>query len=493
MDTTSMLAVVGLLILAYLYLRRKHVNLPPGPWLSVPILGSIPFLGKDLRKEALRLSKDFHSDVITVKLGPHLGVFLNSYASIKAALSSEDFTDRPDSIFFLVCEKQGVASSDGNVWKEHRRLMLSVLRDMGMGKMAAEEKIREEVRQLIGEIRKLGCKRFDIGPLLNIATANVISATIVGQRYDYHDPEFLHYVTRFKENLTLLPNDTILAMYPSLRHLPGNLFNFGTIKRNIRSVFKFLEKHIKEHKERFDPGNISDFLDAYLVEKERQDRNNPKNTFSDEQLKVVLADLFVAGSETSATTLQSAILFMIAHPEIQRKVQSEIDDFIGKDQIPTMHDRRNLPYAEATVLETYRFSSLAGLGLPHSNQSRDVVFQNFTIPKGTMVIPNIWAIHRDPEVWKYPDVFDPRNFLGDDGSVVHKPELMPFAIGRRQCPGEGLAKMEVFIFFVTLLQKFTFSNPEGDTIPSLDGVFTTTNAPHPFKICVNPRSDDEAH
>jgi cytochrome P450 family 2 subfamily U polypeptide 1 len=151
-------------------------------------------------------------------------------------------------------------------------------------------------------------------------------------------------------------------------------------------------------------------------------------------MKVVLTDLFVAGSETSATTLQWGILYMITHPEIQRKVQTEIDEVLGQDRIPTMHERLKLPFTEATVLETHRCTSLVSLGLPHCNLNRDVTFRNFTIPKGAMVMPNIWAVHRDPEIWKYPDVFDPRNFLDDEGCVVHKNELIPFSIGKGAAP-----------------------------------------------------------
>ncbi|XP_064651018.1 cytochrome P450 2C15-like [Lineus longissimus] len=489
MDTTSLLVVLSLILLGYLYLRRRklYANLPPGPW-SVPILGSLPFLGKDLRMEAMRMSKEFNSDLITISLGQQLCILLNSFDSIKAALSGEDFLDRPNIVFFLYLNKKGIGSANGQLWKEHRRLSLSVLRDMGMGKMAAEEKIEEEIHQLIDEIGKKGGRSFEIGPLLSMATANIILAILAGQRYDYEDPEVLYFVTRFKENLTLMPSESLLSIFPSLRHIPGDLFNYATIKKNVRAMQGFAVKHINEHKKRFDPDNIADFLDAYIAEKEKQDKKDPNNTFTDEQLKNVIFELFGAGSDTTATTLEWAILLMVTHPEIQRKIQSEIDDAIGDERFPTMKDRRSLPFTEAAVLEIQRFATILGFGLPHCNLFRDVSFQNFTIPKGTIMMPNIWAVHRDPKIWKNPDAFDPSNFLDDKGGVVHKPELIPFAIGRRQCPGEGLSKMEIFLVLVALLQRFTFTKPEGAAPPSLEGVFGVTNVPAPFEMCVRPRS-----
>ncbi|XP_064619170.1 cytochrome P450 2C31-like [Lineus longissimus] len=483
MDIASLLLTLLLILIGYLYLRRKlSSNLPPGPW-SVPILGSLPFLGKDIRKESLRLSNEFNSDLITISLGTQLSVFLNSFDSIKAAMSCEDFMDRPDAIFFLVLGGKGIGSSNGQIWKEHRRVSLSVLRDM-----VTEEKTGEEINHLIEEIQKKGSKSFEIGPLLTAATTNVILATLVGQRYDYEDPEFLHFATRWKENLALLPNDSILNLFPFLRHIPGDLFNLATIKKNIDFVHVFFEKHIKEHKERFDPDDLADFLDAYLAEKERQDKKDPNNSFTDDQLLTVITDLFGAGGETTSITLEWAIFLMVTHPEIQRKIKSEIDDAIGEDRFPTMKDRLNLPFTEAAVLEIQRFASVVGLSLPHCNLHRDVMIRNFTIPKGTTLMPNLWAVHRDPKIWKNPDAFDPGNFLDDKGGVVHKPELIPFAIGRRQCPGEGLAKMEIFLIFVALLQKFTFTKPAGTANPSLEGIFGLTNAPPPFEICVRPRA-----
>ncbi|XP_064650984.1 cytochrome P450 2C3-like isoform X1 [Lineus longissimus] len=386
------------------------------------------FTGKHLRMEAMQMSKEFNSDLITISLGQQL---MLCYVML----------DRPNIVFFLYLNKKGIGSADGQLWKEHRRLSLSVLRDMGMGKMAAEEKIEEEIHQLIDEIGKKGGRSFEIGPLLSMATANIILAILAGQRYDYEDPEVLYFVTRFKENLTLMPSESLLSIFPSLRHIPGDLFDYATIKKNVRAMQGFAVKHINEHKKRFDPDNIADFLDAYIAEKEKQDKKDPNNTFTDEQLKNVIFELFGAGSDTTATTLEWAILLMVTHPEIQRKIQF-----------------------------------------------RDVSFQNFTILKGTIMMPNIWAVHRDPKIWKNPDAFDPSNFLDDKGGVVRKPELIPFAIGRRQCPGEGLSKMEIFLVLVALLQRFTFTKPEGAAPPSLEGVFGVTNVPAPFEMCVRPRS-----
>ncbi|XP_064626186.1 cytochrome P450 2U1-like [Lineus longissimus] len=488
LQPTTVLGFLVVLCLSFLYLRRNE-KLPPGPR-GLPLIGSIPFIGKNLAAEALQISKEYNSDVITIRLGPILGIFLNSYDTIKDGLSSDDFTDRPDQIFFkkFICEGKGIVSTDGPEWKEQRRFALSVLRDFGMGKMAAEEKILNETQQLLTEIEKKGSEEFDIQPLLATSAANIICLIIFGQRYSYDDEEFSYYISRFQENVKLMGQGNPLTVIHWLRHLPGDLFHYKQVMRNVRHVLGFLDNHIKEHKERFDPDNIMDFLDAYILEKQRQDKRNPDNSFTDLQLVNVMGDLFLAGSDTSATTILWGLLYLITMPEIQKKVQQEIDDVIGRERTPSMMDKRHLPYTEATILEIHRVGSIGPIGAPHSNNARDVMFRGYKIPKGSFVFPNLWAVHRDPASWKYPEGFHPENFLNENGEVVLPKTWLPFSSGRRQCPGESLAKMEVFLVMTSLLQKFYFSIPEGDEKPALEGVFGMNLSPQPFHLCASLRS-----
>ncbi|XP_035664823.1 cytochrome P450 2D6-like [Branchiostoma floridae] len=116
--------------------------------------------------------------------------------------------------------------------------------------------------------------------------------------------------------------------------------------------------------------------------------------------------------------------------------------------------------------------------------AEDVKVQGYDIPKGTQVLVNLHSLHMDPVYWPDPDRFDPERFLDAEGNVVNKPQsFMPFAGGRRVCPGEQLARMELFLFFSTLLQSFTFITPEGAPAPNTDGIFRLTLKPHPFQLC----------
>lgn len=153
-------------------------------------------------------------------------------------------------------------------------------------------------------------------------------------------------------------------------------------------------------------------------------------------------------------------------------------------------------------------------------------FRGYTIPKGTVILPNLWSVHRDPALWDDPDRFNPERFLDDNGKLLKKECFIPFGIGtsflthlmgkttatliikfiisvyshqdpmihpiylsgRRVCMGEQLAKMELFLMVISLLQAFKFRLPEGTPPPPPDGRFGLTLAPCPYTVCVTTRS-----
>ncbi|KAG1659626.1 Cytochrome P450 2U1 [Nymphon striatum] len=222
-----------------------------------------------------------------------------------------------------------------------------------------------------------------------------------------------------------------------------------------------------------DPGyslkNPRDFLDLYLIEMSKEVTEENKDalkTFNIEQLQYVISDLFAAGTETVSITINWDLLFMIHHPKIQEKVQAEIDEVIGKERLPTMEDKRLLPFTTATLQEIERLGSVLPATIPRIND-KPVEFKGYKFPEQSVFLFDLYCVHRDPTYWKNPLDFDPNRFIDKDGIVFRPPYLMPFGSGKRVCVGESMAKMEIFLIFVTLLQKFTFEN-DGKDLPNLD-------------------------
>ena len=150
--------------------------------------------------------------------------------------------------------------------------------------------------------------------------------------------------------------------------------------------------------------------------------------YSERQLVGLCNDLFLAGSETTSTTLAWAIIYMSSNPDTQARVHAEIDDVIGNEALPSMHHRLQLPFTEATILETQRLGDIVPLGVPHA-VTKDVYFRDYFIPNGTMIIPNMYSVHMNTELWPEPEKFKPELFLDSEGNIDKK-ELIPFSLGK---------------------------------------------------------------
>ena len=176
--------------------------------------------------------------------------------------------------------------------------------------------------------------------------------------------------------------------------------------------------------------------------------------------------------ETTATTLRWALLFMAHYPEVQQRVRNEIHEKIGDERQPRLSDRSQLRYTDAVLSEVQRVASIVPTGVPHRALVSCKV-RNYDIPANAIVITNLYAAHRDPSIWKAPNRFDPEaNFIHHDEKgeieLVNTEFLVPFGVGKRLCLGESLAKQELWIFFVGLLQKFNVKAHPEYPLPKLD-------------------------
>uniref|UniRef100_A0A8C5ZDU9 Cytochrome P450 n=1 Tax=Marmota marmota marmota TaxID=9994 RepID=A0A8C5ZDU9_MARMA len=158
--------------------------------------------------------------------------------------------------------------------------------------------------------------------------------------------------------------------------------------------------------------------------------------------------------------------------------------FIGHYLVVVLNDFHSV--REALVQQAEVFSDRPRVPLI-SMLTKEKVLQGYIIPKGTLILPNLWSVHRDPTIWEKPEDFYPDRFLDDQGQLLKKEFFIPFGIGKRVCMGEQLAKMELFLMFVSLMQTFTFALPKDSKKPNLTGRFGLTLAPYPFNIIISKR------
>ncbi|KAM5152294.1 cytochrome P450 2K1-like [Mantella aurantiaca] len=459
--------------------KKSNGKMPPGPK-PLPLIGNLHMLDMKKPYESLMKFSEKYGEIFTVHFGPKKMVVISGYSAVKDALvnQADEFGERASvPIFKILTKEKGIIFTNGESWKTLRRFTLSTLRDFGMGKKTIEGRIQDEIIPLIENFKSHNGKPFDTNIIMNSAVSNVICSIIFGKRFDYDDPVFKKLIGLLGENAKLVgtPKILIFNCFPGISTLLGM---HNKVKKNIDDLSEFILKNIRYQKQEFDTNAISGYIDAYLM---KQESAKADKYFDDENLIYSVLDLFAAGTETTSTTLRWGILLMMKYPEIQKKVQEEIKTHIKQGQMPTVDDRRNMPYTEAVIHEIQRFANIVPLNLSHTTPS-DVYFRGYCIPKGTEVIPFLTSVLYDKTQWKTPYKFNPNHFLDAKGKFVKQDAFMPFSAGRRACVGESLARMELFLFFTGLLQAFTFYPPPGvsreDISLKPDVGFTLVPLPH---------------
>uniref|UniRef100_A0A8C7EBZ2 Cytochrome P450 2J2-like n=1 Tax=Nothoprocta perdicaria TaxID=30464 RepID=A0A8C7EBZ2_NOTPE len=168
------------------------------------------------------------------------------------------------------------------------------------------------------------------------------------------------------------------------------------------------------------------------------------------------------------------------------KVQREIEAVLEPSQLISYEDRKKLPYTNAVIHETLRYSNITSVGVPRQCV-RNTTLLGFPIKQGTLVLPNLHSVVYDSEHWEAPWKFNPDHFLDLDGNFVNKEAFLPFSAGHRVCLGEQMARVELFIFFTSLLRAFTFQIPEGVKEINLEYILGAILQPHAYKLCAIPR------
>ncbi|XP_069876561.1 cytochrome P450 2C19-like isoform X4 [Dipodomys merriami] len=414
--------------------RRK---LPPGPT-PFPIIGNTLQIDiKDITKSLTKISifnicpmfSKVYGPVFTLYLGMQPTVVLHGYEAVKEALidHGEEFSGRGR---FPLAEKAnrglGIIFSNGHTWREMRCFSLMTLRNLGMGKRSIEERVQEEARCLVEELRKTKGSPCDPTFILGCAPCNVICSIVFQNRFDYKDQNFLNMMKKFNDNVKIASSPWI------------------------------------------------------------QENHKEPSEFTNEGLTILATNLFGAETETTSTTLRYSLLLLLKHPQVTAKVKEEIDHVIGRHRSPCMQDRSQMPYTDAVLHEIQRYIDLVPMNVPHA-VTRDIKFRDYIIPKGTTILTSLTSVLHDPKEFPNPDKFDPGHFLDESGNFKKSNYFMPFSAGKRICAGEGLARMELFLFLTTILQNFNLKSlvdPQDlDTTPVLNGF---ASLPPAYKLCFIP-------
>uniref|UniRef100_A0A803T9I2 unspecific monooxygenase n=1 Tax=Anolis carolinensis TaxID=28377 RepID=A0A803T9I2_ANOCA len=490
MSTVLLVVCISCLLLSAVWKRgaQGKGKMPPGPT-PLPLIGNVLQLkGKSLDQALCKIGEEY-GPVFTLYLGMNPAVVLHGYEAIKEALidHGNDFASR--AIIPLVektSEGKGIIFSNGERWKQIRRFTLTTLRNFGMGKKSIEERIQEETQYLLEQFHDTKGKPFDPRKLFGCATSNVICSIVFGKRYEYNDKRFQTLVAITDENTELFNSGwgQLYNTFPALMEwIPGP---FQHLMQSCVTCREFILEEAKEHRATLDPSSPRDFIDCFFIRMD-QEKDNEASEFTMENLVMSSLDLFGAGTETTSTTLRYGFLILQKFPQIEEKVQEEIDQVVGRSRIPSTADRGQMPYTDAVIHEIQRFISLTPVALPHSVVN-DTPFRGYVIPKGTTIFPVLTSVLHDSKEFPNPTEFNPGHFLNPDGTFRKSNYFMPFSAGKRICAGEGLARMELFLFFTSILQNFKLKplmDPKDIDLSPMKG--SMNNLPWPYKFCIIPR------
>ncbi|XP_039367018.1 cytochrome P450 2C23-like isoform X2 [Mauremys reevesii] len=457
MEPGAVLITGCLLLLLFLLLFRASAGqgpgrLPPGPT-PLPVLGNLTHNVLPLYQSYRRLCQEY-GPIFTVWLGPRPTVVLCGYEVVHDALveHSEEFSSRAP-IPLLKQLDQGYVNTNGERWRQLRRFTLTTLRNLGMGKRLLEQRVQEEAQHLTRAVAEKQGHAFDPVPDLTRAVANILCSMVMGTRFSSDNETFqelqrliLSYMCYFRSLPAQLYNT-----FPGIMHfLPGQ---HRRIFREQERLKAFIQAQVASHRHNLDPSAPRDIIDCFLLQQAKE-RGKEQTEFKDENLTALVKSLFIAGMETTSNTIQFALLLLGKFPATQARVHGELDREVGRTRPPALEDRLQLPYTNAVLHEIQRYLDMVPMSLPHAT-TRPTPFRGYLIPQGTTIIPLLASVHFDPASWETPEDFNPGHFLDENGAFRNRDTAMPFSAGKRVCPGEGLAKAEIFLFITTLLQSFT--------------------------------------
>ncbi|XP_031106969.1 cytochrome P450 81Q32-like [Ipomoea triloba] len=486
-DSIYIFACVILVFLALKRLSRKtYHNLPPTPFPKLPILGHLHLIKLPLQRSLHQISLKY-GPIFTLQLGVRRVVVVSSPSAVEECFTKNDvvLADRPRSMsgkYLSYNYTTLISSPYGDHWRNLRRIC--ALEIFSTTRLNSFKSVRQdEVKILLQKLVQTSPRGFgtvELKSKFSELSFNIILRMTSGKRYfgvDEDDKEAMEFRELIKE--AFMSGGEVLDFLPFLRWI-----SYRNVEKNMKKLSERLDSSLQglvdEH--RHDKSRNS-MIDHLLSLQESQ-----PEYYTDEIIKGLMMVMLLGGTDTSSVTMEWAMAILLNHPRVLDKARAEIDNLVGQERAIEEEDLPKLKYLQNIILETFRLFSSAPLLVPHCS-SDDCKIGGYDIPGGTMLLVNAWAIHRDPKLWDDPTSFKPERF--DGGDEVESTKLLTFGMGRRSCPGSGLAQRVVGLALGSLIQCFEWQRVGEEDVDLTEGNgFTAPKAEPLVAIC---KARDFAH
>ncbi|KAA0065890.1 cytochrome P450 71A1-like [Cucumis melo var. makuwa] len=449
---------------------KPNQNLPPSPP-KLPLIGNLHHLNHHPHLCFHRLSQKF-GPIILLQLGQIPTLIISSPKIAKEAFKTHDlsFSSRP---FLFSAQHTFYNCTDiafspyGSYWRRVRKIC--ILQLLSTKRVQSFAFIRQqEVARLVNRISHSN-NPVDLSNLLALYGNDVICRMALGREFSVGGAYHLHGIQELLEEYQLLLRGFCFGdLFPSLSFISKLTGMKSRLVRTFKRFDKLLDQVIVEHQspEGEKLGESKDLVDVLLdIQKNGSDDGFPLTM---DNVKAILLDMFIAGTETTFTALDWGMTELITHPKAMERAQNEIRSIVGERKIVTEGDVLEMHYLKAVVKEVLRLHPPAPLALPRETTD-DVRIEGYDIPAKTRVFVNVWGIGRDPESWKNPESFEPERFI--ENEVDYRGldfEFIPFGGGRRICPGITMGIAMIEIAFAQILHSFDWELPSGIEVEDLD-------------------------
>ncbi|OMO70700.1 Cytochrome P450 [Corchorus olitorius] len=373
----------------------------------------------------------------------------------------------------------------GDHWRNLRRI--ASIEILSTNRLQLLSGIRmDEVKYLMRKLLGHQDEPVDLRRAFFELTFNVMMRMIAGKRYyGCENMEDMEEARRFREiqveTLELAGATNLGDFIPWLKSskLERRLMECG--KKRDEFMQDLIEQHRRKMKSDPDGEGKKTMIEILLSLQESE-----SEYYTDEIIKGLMLVLLMAGTETSITTMEWALSLLLNHPEVLKKAQTEIANTVEHERLLDESDLAQLPYLRCIINETFRMYPPVPLLVPHES-SEECTVEGFRVPRGTMLLVNIWAIQNDPKIWEDAARFKPERFEGLEGARDGF-KLLPFGTGRRGCPGEGLGLRIVGLTLGSLIQCFEWSRIGEEMIDMREGTGITMPKAQPLKAKCRPRA-----
>ncbi|KAI6659251.1 Cytochrome P450 1A1 [Oopsacas minuta] len=482
-----LLLFTTLLLLVWYVLYGRPSTEPPGPW-GLPLVGYLPFLGKKMNLTINNLAKRY-GNVFQLRMGSRKVVVISGQRCVREALLRRglEFAGRPNFYSYTAVSKFGFSDMNPSFRMYKKQTMKAFGEFTKTRRNELQQVAHNSVNMLMKKFKEANNMPFDPKRVLDRVVCTIMGYICYGEFFNIEDELVTALLDKAQDFATFIAFGLVCDFLPwskfLIRHKLRRL-------EELLCVFnKYADKIAMAHIGNYDGENMRSMCDIFRKVAEGMNEEERKVLkVDDDMLKNHLSSIFGAGFSTTAGTLKYAILIMAIYPEVQTKVQLEIDSVIGGDRYPAFDDESRLVYTSAVVTEIYRYHSLAALGVTHSTTC-NTIFEGYFIRKDTPVIFNMYSAHRDDTVFTDPERFMPERFIRLDGTFncTLAQYVSPYSIGFRRCAGEPVARLEVSVFFATILQQCRIESAPDHPL-DLDNYIMTFGIYHkPFKVIFRSR------